>query len=72
MDTWQFYQNDRGEWCWKHIAHDGGTLASDECFPSRTDCIADAMCHGYLARTSPGARRMADALPWWGAMTSRL
>ena len=51
MDTWQFYQNESGEWCWKHVAVSGIASHSDTCFTSRTDCIADAMANGYLARS---------------------
>src|SRR5581483_9681796 len=68
MDTWQFYQNDSGEWCWKHVAENGFTVASDVCFKSRTDCIADAMRHGYLART---AYRHGAGLPWQGSVLTR-
>lgn len=50
MDTWQFYQNDAGEWCWKHVAATGVTTQGEHCYMSRTDCIADAMRNGYLAR----------------------
>ena len=65
MDTWQFFQNEKGEWCWKHVAESGLTAESHTCFVSRTDCIADAMRHGYLAR-SPGMQRRgtATAMPW--------
>jgi hypothetical protein len=48
MDMWQFYQDDRGLWCWKHVALDGETREGKHCFDSRTDCIVDAMRHGYL------------------------
>lgn len=65
MDTWQFYQNEKGEWCWKHVAATGFTLESDDCFDSRTDCIADAMRHGYLAR-SVTTRAGAHPYAWSG------
>ena len=73
MDTWQFFQNEKGEWCWKHVADNGFTVGSDTCFASRTDCIADAMRHGYLARTSVAFRHpSAEAMPWrHAAMLSR-
>lgn len=67
MDTWQFYQNEAGLWCWKHTASGGVSIEGEHCFESRTDCIANAMRHGYLARTSaygslaPGRR---FALSW--------
>jgi hypothetical protein len=52
MDTWQFYQNEAGLWCWKHTSAAGHSTESEHCFESRTDCIANAMHHGYLARSS--------------------
>jgi hypothetical protein len=65
MDTWQFYQNDAGLWCWKHTAQTGISEESRLCFESRTDCIANAMSHGYLARSgfgaAPAGRRFAIA-----------
>ena len=59
MDTWQFYQNGKGDWCWKHVAGDGITVEGKKCFTSRTDCIADAMRNGYLARTARVQRHAA-------------
>jgi uncharacterized protein YegP (UPF0339 family) len=63
MDTWQFYLNKAGLWCWKHTASNGISAHSEQCFESRTDCIANAMRHGYLSRTSLdrklGERRFA-------------
>jgi hypothetical protein len=64
MDTWQFFQNDHGDWCWKHTAENGFTVDSEICFPSRTDCIADAMRHGYLAAPAAVAHRLTEGLPW--------
>ena len=65
MDTWQFYQNEKGEWCWKHVAESGFTVESDTCYASRNDCIADAMRHGYLARTTSVHRHgPGDVMPW--------
>jgi hypothetical protein len=65
MDTWQFYQNDAGLWCWRHTAQTGISEESKQCFESRTDCIANAMNHGYLARSgmtmAPAGRRFALA-----------
>ena len=67
MDTWQFYQNENGAWCWKHVAGDGFVEKSESCFHSRTDCIADAMRHGYLAQGSPRCR--SD--PPWSSVCMR-
>ena len=67
MDTWQFYQNDGGEWCWKHTAATGITTHSERCYESRTDCIADAMRNGYLAQPQVQQSRPAESwrlMPW--------
>ena len=66
MDTWQFYQNENGLWCWKHTASSGISTESQQCFESRTDCIANAMSHGYLARTSlqPNSGERRFAISW--------
>ena len=71
MDTWQFYQNDKGEWCWKHVAQNGFMVESEMCFDSRTDCIADAMRHGYLARVATGAYRYSVPAPWRRSIAPR-
>ena len=52
METWQFYQNEKAEWCWRYVAPTGVETDGETSFSSRTDCIADAMRHGYLARTT--------------------
>jgi len=50
MDIWNFYQDDSHLWCWTHT--DDAEVRSDSSnrFNSRTDCIVDAMKHGYLER----------------------
>ena len=49
METWQFLQQDEtGLWCWWHTNSHGEVSRSERCFESRTDCIVDAMKHGYL------------------------
>ena len=52
METWQFYQDEEAEWCWRYVAPTGVETVGPASFSSRTDCIADAMRHGYLARTT--------------------
>ena len=49
MEKWYFYQNDVGLWCWRRTDPNGVVAEGAKCFESRTDCIADAMRHGYLA-----------------------
>jgi hypothetical protein len=67
LDTWQFYQNEAGLWCWKHTASSGISTEGERCFESRTDCIANAMRHGYLSCPSLRPASAAErrfAIPW--------
>lgn len=72
MDNWRFFQDALGLWAWQHTAPDGVVRVSAQARSSRTDCIADAMRHGYLAfdeRTetaktpAPGLRAVPDSRP---------
>lgn len=63
MDTWQFYQNEKSEWCWKHVAATGVHTRGAASFSSRTDCIADAMRHGYLSSTTVPFSRVGEMIP---------
>jgi hypothetical protein len=47
---WEFLQDQDGRWYWRCIS-EATSSESDLRFESRTDCIADAMRHGYLAGT---------------------
>ena len=49
MDNWRFTQDVFGAWGWQHTVGDGTVSVCSQHFTSRTDCIADAMRHGYLA-----------------------
>ena len=51
MQQWAFVQDDSGGWCWRCFDDDAQT-ASDRTFESRTDCLVDAMRHGYLSTTA--------------------
>jgi len=53
MDNWQFLQDALGYWGWQHTAPDGALTLCSQRYVSRTDCIADAMRHGYLALGEP-------------------
>jgi hypothetical protein len=48
-DRWEFYLDARGLWCWRRT-HFGKNVTSDSkrCFPTRKDCVADAIGHGYV------------------------
>ena len=56
-DIWNFYQDDARLWCWTHTDEAEVRTVNKKGFISRTDCIADAMKHGYLER--PATRN-----PW--------
>jgi hypothetical protein len=49
MDKWCFVQDAVGLWGWQYTPSLSRTEFSGQRFSSRTDCIADAMRHGYLA-----------------------
>jgi hypothetical protein len=53
LEQWEFFADPQGDWRWRSRRHDGASAQSKIPFESRTDCIADAMRHGYLAR-EPG------------------
>ena len=58
MDTWQLYRNDAGLWCWRYTDADG-ISTERRWFESRTQCIADAMKHGYVSETNSHSRPAA-------------
>jgi hypothetical protein len=62
MDNWRFFQDALSLWAWQHTAPDGAVRVSAHSFSSRTDCIADAMRHGYLA-FDEGTQTAAPAPP---------
>jgi hypothetical protein len=45
---WEFLQDRALCWYWRRLKRGKPAARSEEVFPSRTDCIADAMTHGYL------------------------
>jgi hypothetical protein len=67
MESWHFFQNGAGQWCWRHLCRGEVLRESERAFASRTDCIADAMHHGYLSRTGLHAATLPEhgfAVPW--------
>lgn len=47
-DTWEFYQDKKGEWRWRCIASNGRIVgASSEGYSSRANCVANAQRFGY-------------------------
>jgi hypothetical protein len=58
--TWEFFADTHGRWNWRCRRSDGALGESKQCFRSRTDCIADAIRHGYQAR-EPGCQPESKA-----------
>ena len=57
MGSWDFIRTADDGWQWRHLADHTGAAVCSGRFPSRNDCIADAMRHGYL--TESGMRSAA-------------
>ncbi|MEA3157467.1 MAG: hypothetical protein QOK44_5056 [Betaproteobacteria bacterium] len=57
---WDFFADKEGNWHWRSYRPAGAQAESRDSFESRTDCIADAMRHGYLAR-EPGCQPETQA-----------
>lgn len=48
MESWQFIQSPAGEWYWVcSNVISRRTRTSEATFPTRTECIANAMASGY-------------------------
>jgi hypothetical protein len=57
---WEFLQDrSRGGWYWRCLKRGSQSDCSSRVFTSRTDCIADAMEHGYL-ETTPWVEQQAS------------
>ena len=54
---WEFLQDAARHWYWRFLKRDSQKERSARAFTSRTDCIADAMDHGYLQSTPWIARQ---------------
>lgn len=48
MGSWDFVKMADGGWQWRHLSDHTGAAVCSGRFPTRNDCIADAMRHGYL------------------------
>jgi hypothetical protein len=51
-EQWEFLQDSTREWYWRCLHRGSQSGRSAHSFTSRTDCIADAMEHGYLQSTA--------------------
>jgi uncharacterized protein YegP (UPF0339 family) len=45
---WEFYQDSRGEWRWRHTVSGRIVAASTEGYHNRTECVNNARRHGYV------------------------
>ena len=48
MDTWEFLQQDDGAWYWRHTNGAGSVRTSAACFEFESDCVGNAIYHGYV------------------------
>lgn len=56
MDTWEFLQRNNGAWYWRHTNSAGAVRISAACFQSESDCVGNAIYHGYLPHMPTMAR----------------
>lgn len=56
MDTWEFLQRDNEGWYWRHTNAVGAVRTSTVPFESESDCIGNAIYHGYLPHRRMVAR----------------
>ena len=56
---WEFLQDGSRRWYWRCLKRGSQSACAAHAFASRTDCIADAMEHGYL-ETTPWVERQAS------------
>jgi len=54
---WTFWRKKDGCWHWRQTGLDGVTRASAEGYAGLADCMANAMCHGYLPPTEADEER---------------
>jgi hypothetical protein len=51
METWEFLQRESGAWYWRHTSSSGAVRTSAVSFECRSDCVGNAIYHGYLPHT---------------------
>lgn len=52
-EVWEFYLDARGLWCWRRVDAARRIVSdSKRCFPTRDQCVADAVANGFV--TKPG------------------
>jgi hypothetical protein len=48
QEQWQFVRDARNAWYWRHTRRNGSQHVSSHSFETMTDCVADAVRHGYV------------------------
>jgi hypothetical protein len=51
METWEFLQRESGAWYWRHTSSSGAVRTSAVCFECKSNCVGNAIYHGYLPHT---------------------
>jgi hypothetical protein len=52
IGAWEFFQRENGRWSWRfEPAAAQAAKESSDSFNTRSECIVDAMDHGYLTHT---------------------
>jgi uncharacterized protein YegP (UPF0339 family) len=47
-DKWDFYKDDNGKWRWRRTASNGKIVgSSSQGYVNRSDCMDNAIKHGY-------------------------
>jgi hypothetical protein len=56
METWEFLQHHSGAWYWRHTSSSGAVRTSAVGFECESNCVGNAIYHGYLPHTPHVAR----------------
>jgi hypothetical protein len=60
MEEFQFYQDKKHRWCWRHVDSGGVALAhSSDCYQTLAECVNDAKRNGYLTGPIKWRRKTA-------------
>ncbi len=63
MEEFQFYQDKKRRWCWRHVDGDGSVIEhSKECYATLAECVNDAKRNGYLTGPIRWRRRTAPKI----------
>jgi hypothetical protein len=48
VEQWQFIQQPDGGWVWRHLNASNACRQSSKAFQCQSDCVANAIYHGYV------------------------